>query len=134
MLDRVEAEFAAGENVVAAFALLLAGVGLYGIVSHEIQQGRREMGVRMALGVSPGRAIVTTGLSGVRLALWGLLAGGLAAAGVGRVLASLIWGVSPGDPVTILALVGAIGGLACVASFVPAARMGSLDPARVLRE
>jgi ABC-type antimicrobial peptide transport system permease subunit len=120
--------------VVAGFALVLAGVGLYGIVAQEVLERRREMGVRMALGASPGRAIVTTGLSGVRLAAWGLVAGGLAAAGAGRVLSSLIWGVSPSDPVTILALIAGIGGLALVASFVPAARLGRLDPARVLRE
>jgi ABC-type antimicrobial peptide transport system permease subunit len=120
--------------VVAGFALLLAGVGLYGIVAQEVLERRREMGVRMALGASPGRAILTTGLSGIRLAAWGLTAGGLAAVGVGRVLSSLIWGVSPADPVTILALVSGIGALALVASFVPAARLGRLDPARVLRE
>jgi ABC-type antimicrobial peptide transport system permease subunit len=120
--------------VVAGFALVLAGVGLYGIVAQEVLERRREMGVRMALGASPGRAIVTTGLSGVRLAAWGLVVGGLAAAGAGRVLSSLIWGVSPSDPVTILALIAGIGGLALVASFVPAARLGRLDPARVLRE
>jgi hypothetical protein len=120
--------------VVAGFALLLAGVGLYGIVAQEVMERRREMGVRMALGASPGRAIVTTGLSGVRLAAWGLVVGGLAAAGVGRVLSSLIWGVTPTDPVTILALVSGIGTLALLASFVPAARLGRLDPATVLRE
>jgi predicted permease len=120
--------------VVAGFALLLAGVGLYGIVAQEVLERRREMGVRLALGATPGRAILTTGLAGLRLAAWGLLAGGLVAALAGRVLASLIWGVSPGDPVTILALVGGIGGLAAVASFVPAARIGRLDPATVLRE
>ena len=120
--------------VVAAFALLLAGVGLYGIVSHDVQQRRREMGVRMALGVSPGRAVIITGMSGVRLAMIGLVVGGFAAVGAGRVLASLVWGVTPGDPVTILALIGTVGGLAVLASFVPASRMGRLDPATVLRE
>ncbi len=120
--------------VVAAFALLLAGVGLYGIVAQEVLQRRREMGIRMALGVSPGRAVVSTGLAGVRLAAWGLLVGSIAAAAAGRVLASLLWGVSPTDPVTILALIGTIGGLALIASFVPAVRMGRLDPATVLRE
>jgi predicted permease len=119
---------------VAGFALLLACVGLYGIVAHEVQQGRREMGIRMALGVTPGRAVVVTGMAGVRLALWGLVAGGFGAIAAGRVLASLVWGVSPNDPVTLLFLVGAIGGLALIASFVPAARMGRLDPAAVLKE
>jgi putative ABC transport system permease protein len=120
--------------VVAAFALVLAGVGLYGIVAQEVIQRRREMGVRMALGVSPTRAVLTTGLAGVRLAGWGLLAGLVAAAGAGRVLASLLWGVTPADPLTFLALVGIVGTLALTASFVPAARIGRLNPAHVLRE
>jgi ABC-type antimicrobial peptide transport system permease subunit len=92
------------------------------------------MGVRMALGSTPGRAVWTTGIAGIRLAAWGLLAGGVAATAVGRVLASLLWGVSPSDPITILALISGIGILALVASFVPAMRMGRMDPARVLRE
>jgi predicted permease len=120
--------------VVAAFALLLAGVGLYGIVAQEVLERRREMGVRMALGAGPGRAVWSTGVAGIRLAAWGLVAGGLGAAGAGRVLGSLLWGVSPSDPVTIMALLAGIGGLALVASFVPAARMGRLDPASILRQ
>jgi predicted permease len=120
--------------VIAGFALLLAGVGLYGIVAQEVLHRRREMGVRMALGVSPGRAVLHAGMAGVRLAAWGLVLGGVAAAAGGRVLASLAWGVSPTDPVMFVLLLGAIGGLAVVASFVPAARLARLDPALILRE
>ena len=120
--------------VIAGFALLLAGVGLYGIVAQEVLHRRREMGVRMALGVSPGRAILSVGMAGVRLAAAGLVVGGIASAAAGRLLASLAWGVSPTDPVTFVVLLSAIGGLAILASFVPAARLGRLDPALVLRE
>ena len=118
----------------AGFALLLAGVGLYGMVAQEVLERRREMGVRLALGATPGQAILTTGLAGIRLAAWGLLVGGLAAVASGRVLSSLVWGVSPSDPVAILVLLVGIGALALVASFVPAARMGRLDPVEALRE
>ena len=120
--------------VVAAFALLLAAVGLYGIVSNEVAQRRREMGLRMALGVTPSRAVWLTGLAGVRLATWGLLAGTVGAVFAGRVLAGVIWGVSAADPLAITLLVFSVGGLATVASFVPALRMGRLDPAEILRE
>ena len=140
-LEEVMAEAFAGPRfqavfllVVAGFALLLAAVGLYGIVAQEAVRRRREMGVRMALGVSPGRAVLHAGLSGMRLAAAGLVLGGVLAAAAGRVLGSLVWGVSTSDPVTFLLLLSAIGGLTAVASFVPAARLGRLHPATVLRE
>jgi len=120
--------------VVAAFALLLAAVGLYGIVSNEVVQSRREMGLRMALGVTPRHAVWTTGLSGMRLAAWGLAVGAVGAVLVGRVLAGVIWGVSATDPMAVTLLVVGVGGLAAVASFVPALRIGRLDPAAILRE
>ncbi len=88
----------------------------------------------MALGVSPRRAVLHAGMAGVRMALIGLVIGGVGAAAGGRVLASLAWGVKPTDPVTFVLLLLAIGGLAGVASFVPASRLGRLDPALVLRE
>lgn len=120
--------------VVAGFALLLAGVGLYGIVSQEVVERRREMGIRMALGATPGGAALTAGLAGVRLAAVGLVLGAVGTAGAGRVVASLLWGVEPWDPATVFALVGGIGALAIVASFVPAARVARLDPTTALRE
>ena len=119
---------------VAAFALLLAGIGLYGIVAHEVLERRTEMGLRMALGATPGNAVWAVGVGGLRLTTMGLIVGGAAAVFVARVMERLIWGVAPYDPVTLAALVAVLAVLSGVASFLPAARVSRMDPARILRE
>lgn len=120
--------------LVAGFALLLAGIGLYGIVAHEVLERRTEMGLRMALGATPGRAVWTAGTGGVRLTLLGLAVGAVLAVAVARLMVHLVWGVTPYDPMTLAGLVGVLALLSAVASFVPAARVGRMDPARILRE
>jgi predicted permease len=120
--------------LVAAFALLLAGIGLYGIVAHEVLERRREMGLRMALGATPGSAVWTAGVGGMRLTGYGLVLGAMGAVGVNRIVENLVWGVTPGDPLTLAFLLGILALFAAVASFVPAARVGQLDPATILRE
>jgi predicted permease len=120
--------------VVAIFALLLAGIGLYGIVAHEVLERRTEMGLRMALGATPGNAVWTAGASGLRLTAYGLLVGSFAAIGVSRITQHLVWGVTPGDPLTLAVLLGILALFAGAASFVPAARVGRMDPASILRE
>ncbi|MCK5653303.1 MAG: FtsX-like permease family protein [Gemmatimonadetes bacterium] len=129
--ERFEAAFLL---VVAGFALLLAGIGLYGIVAHEVLERRAEMGLRMALGATPGQAVWTTGLSGVLLTFIGLLLGGALAVPVGRVMVGLVYGVTPFDPPTMGFLAGVLALFSTVASFVPAARIGRTDPAEILRE
>lgn len=129
--ERFEAAFLL---VVAGFALLLAGIGLYGIVAHEVLERRAEMGLRMALGATPGQTVWTTGLSGVLVTFMGLLLGGALAVPVGRVMVGLVYGVTPFDPLTMGMLVGVLALFSTVASFVPAARIGRTDPAEILRE
>ena len=129
--QRFEAAFLIG---VALLALLLAGIGLYGIVAHEVLERRAEMGLRLALGATPGQAVWTAGVGGVRLAMLGLLVGGVAAVGVSRVMEHLIWGVAPYDLATLGALLAMLTLLATTASFVPAARVGRMDPAQILKE
>jgi predicted permease len=119
---------------VALFSLLLAAVGLYGIVAHEVLERRSEMGLRMALGAKPAQAVWSAGSGGVRLTMTGVLLGGALSYGVSGVLRNLVFGVSPADPVVALALFGLMTLLAVSASFVPAGRVGRLDPARVLRD
>lgn len=119
---------------VAVIALLLAGIGLYGVVAHEVLERRSEMGLRMAVGATPGRAVWSIGARGLRLALLGLVVGGVAAVGVARVLERLIWGVSAYDPLTLAGLLAVLALMAGVASFLPAAGVGRMDPATILRD
>jgi ABC-type antimicrobial peptide transport system permease subunit len=119
--------------VVAAFALLLAGIGLYGIVAHEVLERRTEMGLRMALGATPGRAVWRAGAGGLRLTAYGLVVGSVAAVGVSRIIQHLVWGVTAGDPLTLTILLGILTLFSSAASFLPAARVGRMDPARILR-
>lgn len=119
---------------VATFALLLAGVGLYGIVAHEVVQRRTEMGLRMALGATRGGAVRAAAVPGIRLTLVGFLVGAVLAWAESRVMVHLIWGIVPWDPAVLAALAAVLGLLAAVASFLPAARVGRLDPAVILRE
>ncbi len=120
--------------VVAVFALLLAGIGLYGIVAHEVLERRAEMGLRMALGATPGGAVWTAGVAGIRLTVVGLVVGAGLSIVAARWIGHEIWGIQPWDPLTLAAVLGVLVLLALVASFVPAARVGRMDPAAILRE
>lgn len=120
--------------LVAVFSLLLAGVGLYGIVAHEVLERRAEMGLRMALGATPARAVWVTGLGGLRPAVLGLALGSVLAVFVARFMVHMIYGITAYDPLTLGFLVGLLGLFTVGASFVPAARIGRLHPARILRE
>jgi len=129
--QRLEAAFLL---VLAGIALLLAGIGLYGLVAQEVTERRGEMGVRIALGASPGRAVLGVGAAGLGVAGAGIAVGLVLSLGVSRLLASLVWGVGTLDPLTLTGVLGALLALAGVASFVPASSVARLDPARVLRD
>lgn len=120
--------------VVAGFALLLAAVGLYGIVANEVVERTTEMGLRMALGSSPARAILTIGTPGLRLTLVGLLFGAIVTAVAAPWIARLTWGVVPYDLITIVVVSFLLAALAATASFLPATRVARLEPSRILRE
>jgi hypothetical protein len=128
---RFEASFLV---IVAAFALLLAVVGLYGIVANEVVERTPEMGLRMALGAAPGRAVWTVGLKGLKLTAAGIGVGAVLAAFAASWISSVIWGVVPYDPITLIFVAISVTALAGAASFVPAARIARLDPSRILRE
>jgi predicted permease len=114
-------------------ALVLAAVGLYGVVSFAVSQRVREIGLRMALGADRGSVVRDVLRHGTRLTLAGLgvgLAGALAA---GPVLASLLAGVSPRDPVLIGSVATLLSAVALLATWIPARRAARLDPLRALR-
>lgn len=115
-------------------ALLLAVVGVYGLMAYAVSLRRREIGVRLALGAAPGGVLRWLVGQGARLTAAGLALGIGAAAATTRVVAALLYGVSPLDPVTFIAVAGLLGAAALVASWLPARRARHVDPMSALRD
>jgi hypothetical protein len=114
----------------AGFALLLAAMGLYGVIAFSVSQRTKEIGIRSAMGASPGdlrRSVMTDTLG---LAVWGLAIGLPAAWILGRVLQSLLFGVSSADPSTYLAVTGLVLMVGALAGYRPARRATQIDPVR----
>lgn len=116
-----------------AVALLLAAIGIHGLIASTVTERTRELGLRLALGASNGQVLKDVVLPGVRLAVIGVAAGAAGALAAVRLMRSFIWGVQPHDPVTLLAVVGTLLIVALVASVIPALRVLRLDPALTLR-
>ncbi len=117
----------------AILALLLAAVGTYGVLSYMVTERRREIGIRMALGVARSAVLVLVMKEGLRLTVAGVLVGLAGAFGVSRLIESLLFGVRPTDPATIAAVVATITAIATIACGLPAWRASRLDPIVVLR-
>jgi len=120
-------------GTLAGLALLLAAIGLYGLVATSVAERRRELGIRIALGATSRQAIVSAALPGLALAALGVLIGVVAARLAARTLAHLVWGVTVGDPLTFAVAAGAVLGVGAVATLVPALRIVRLNPIRALR-
>ena len=120
--------------VFAGFALLLAAIGTYGVLSYVVTQRRREIGIRMALGAE--RALVLRSVigQGLLLACVGLAAGLAGALMLTRLMETLLFGVRPSDPTTLVGVAALITAVAAVASLVPAVRATRVDPMVALRE
>jgi predicted permease len=116
-----------------AMALLLGLVGIYGVISYSVSQRRREIGIRMALG-SPQTDVTRLFLwDGLRLSAIGVACGLAAAAASTRLMSSLLFHVSPLDPLTYIGVAGALIAAAALASFLPALRATRIDPVDALR-
>ncbi len=120
-------------GIFAALAAALAAIGLYGTIAYTVSQRDREFGIRMALGAGPRELLGLVVRKGLSLAALGIGIGIAAALALSRVLSSLLYGVSPADPLTYAAIVVGVGALAVLASYLPALRAARLQPARVLR-
>jgi len=129
-LFKVGAAFAAS---LGALGLLLAVVGVYGVVSYGASQRQHEIGIRMALGARPRTVLALVIRQAVVLVGAGIGIGVLAALGVNRLLASLLVGVSSYDPLTLASVSGLMLVVALVACYVPAHRATRVDPMMALR-
>ena len=119
--------------IFGAFALLLAAVGIYGVVAYSVNQRTREFGVRLALGARPADLLVQVMGEGMSLAAAGIALGCVAALALAGALRSLIFGVSTHDPLTFLCAVIVLPAATLVACWLPARRAAAQDPVRVLR-
>jgi putative ABC transport system permease protein len=117
----------------AVLALLLAGVGLYGVVSYSVGQRTHEIGVRTALGATPGSILGLVLRSGIQLAGVGLALGLFAALGLTRFLQSMLYKVSPFDPLSFAVVAVVLAGISLVACWLPARRASHVDPMEALR-
>jgi predicted permease len=120
-------------SIFGLLALLLASIGLYGLLAFEVSRRTREIGIRMALGARTADVLRMVILQGLALAGAGAIVGVGAAWGVTRLMGDLLFGVKAGDPVTYVAVVVLLGLVAFLACYVPARRAMSVDPMVALR-
>ena len=120
-------------SVFGLLALVLAAVGVYGVISYAVSQRTHEIGIRMALGARPGDALSLIVRQGIVLSLLGLSIGLALSVGVTRVLSTFLFGVSAVDPLVFGGISLVLGVVAGAASFVPARRAVRIDPMLALR-
>jgi predicted permease len=122
--------------LVAAFAslgLLLAALGIYGVISYSVTQRTQEIGIRMALGATMSQVQLSVLFKTLRLALIGIVAGTIASLLASRAIASLLFGTTPTDPVTFAAMILLLGTVALLAGYLPARRASRINPMVALR-
>ena len=139
-MDDVIAENASGQQFLATLiglfaglAVLLAAVGIYGVLSYLVTQRTREIGIRISLGASHGRVLALVLGRGMRLAAIGFAVGAIAALAAGKVIASLLHGVTARDPLIFAGTILGLGLVALLACYIPARRAARVNPVVALR-
>jgi ABC-type antimicrobial peptide transport system permease subunit len=120
-------------SIFAAIALLLAAIGIYGIMAYSVEQRTQELGIRMALGASRKSMLVLIVKQGMKLASIGVLAGLAVSYGLTRLLSSLLYGVKASDPITFSAVAVVLTLVALFATYIPARQAMKVDPVIALR-
>ena len=120
-------------TIFAASALVLAAIGIYGVMAYAVQQRTQEIGVRLALGAEPGAVQTMVVLQGMRLAAIGVVIGVTAAFALSRYMSTLLFGVEPRDPLVFIGVPALLAAVALLAVWVPAARASRIDPLGALR-
>jgi ABC-type antimicrobial peptide transport system permease subunit len=119
--------------IAGATAMLLGIIGIYGVISYAVSQRRREIGIRLALGVQRGELTKMFMRYGAVLAGIGVVIGLAAAIGLSRLMSSLLFGVSPLDPVTYVAVPVVLVAAVVLASYLPARGASAVDPVEALK-
>jgi putative ABC transport system permease protein len=119
--------------IFAAVAMVLAAIGLYGVMSYSVAQRTKEIGIRMALGARRPDVVTLVVKQGMTLVLIGIAAGSLLSLGMTRLIAGMLFGISATDPVTFVGVAVLLGVVAFLANYLPARRGASLDPMVALR-
>ena len=117
----------------AAIAVALSVIGVYGVLAYLVGQRKREIGLRLAIGASPSNVVWLFMREGAAMTLIGVGAGLAGALAASRWLSTLLFGVTPADPVTIASVVCALAGAAACATYLPARRAAGVDPSDALR-
>jgi len=120
-------------TIFGAVALVLAAIGIYGLIAYSVEQRTQEMGIRMALGADPSAIRKLVVWQGVRMCLVGVAVGIAAAFGLTRLIATILFGVKPWDPVVFISAPLILSAVALLAVWLPAARASKLDPMAALR-
>jgi ABC-type antimicrobial peptide transport system permease subunit len=117
----------------AGLGLGLASLGIYGVISYSVTRRTQEIGVRMALGATPGRVQMGVIAKTLRLAAVGIGVGAVVSMVVAKLIASMLFGTAPTDPITFVAMIVLLGAVATLAGYLPARRASRINPMVALR-
>jgi putative ABC transport system permease protein len=120
-------------SLFAGTAILLAALGIYGVLMHVVTQRTREIGIRLALGAGRGSVVRMVVQQAGLLAIAGLVIGLVVALGASRLIGGLLFEIAPTDAMTYVAVAGALLAIALLASYLPARRASRIDPVQALR-